>query len=603
MTQMDYDRHVDARAEQILAAVRQSGRNSMWSVHAQLHTQAEAADLADQVIEAVDRTLYEIVAGGDDAKLGGPFHILPAMLLLCRWEAVMDSAAIESIRSFFLEGVQARGNTENHWLMYYTGNLLAAERWSDASNMWNGCSPEAMRREATRWILGTIERTARLGHHEYDSPGYHVEHMAPLIGLFEHTRDEHLRKQVERVLTLKMADMALEYFNGSWAGSHSREGYRENTWTRVGPIQTLQYLYLGGEPFDADHHVHHYAIPAAVSGYRPPPMFAEMAWDRSTPQRVRKTKAPRNIIRHSPAAADPVYKTTYMSRSFALGSAQINLPGTAAGPIDLVSWDLTWSAPKHEGKICCNHPFQGPERFSAFLGPYPQNARRAIGCDKPYLQSVDRLFGASPFERMLQHDGAILVLYRIPEDDEAPFVNLYLPPGTQWTEQDGWLFGDQTDFYVGLRPIGNYHWERIREARNDGTMVTSGDLIDGWLLRIDDPNAGLALEAVEATDVESFEAFRQQRQALKVDLRDWPDANRVRMQTLAGTHMEIDYDGEHLIDGQVVDYDQWPLYEAPGGTQAEVGTGRMRFAHGSAVVDVDFELDPARKLMPMRVIG
>ena len=67
--------------------------------------------------------------------------------------------------------------------------------------------------------------------------------------------------------------------------------------------------------------------------------------------------------------------------------------------------------------------------------------------------------------------------------------------------------------------------------------------------------------------------------------------------------MEIDYDGEHLIDGQVVDYDQWPLYEAPGGTQAEVGTGRMRFAHGSAVVDVDFELDPARKLMPMRVIG
>ena len=90
--------------------------------------------------------------------------------------------------------------------------------------------------------------------------------MAPLIGLFVHTRDDHLRKQVERVLPLKMADMALEYFNGSWAGSHSREGYRENTWTRVGPIQTLQYLYLGGEPFDDDHHVHHYAVPAAVSG-------------------------------------------------------------------------------------------------------------------------------------------------------------------------------------------------------------------------------------------------------------------------------------------------------------------------------------------------
>jgi len=598
-----YDAEVNQRAEEVLTAAATRTRSSMWSVHANLHLQADPKDAADEVNEAVERTLYEVIAGGDDAKLGGPFHILPAMLLLCKWEQVMPSEAIAAIRRFFLEGVQARGNTENHWLMYYTGNLLAAERWHDEQQMWNGRSPEAMRREATRWILGTIERTARIGHHEYDSPGYHVEHMAPLIGLYEHTKDDHLRQQVQRVLILKVADMALEYFKGSWAGSHSREGYRQNTWTRVGPIQTLQYLYFGGEPFDADHHIHHFATPALVSAFRPPAMFAQMAWDRSEPHLVRKTKAPRNIVRHAPQQADPVYKSTFMSRSFALGSAQINLPGTAAGPIDLVSWDLTWAAPKHEGKICCNHPFQGPERFSAFLGPHPLNARRAIGCDKPYLQSVDRLFGASPFERILQKDGAILILYRIPEDDEAPFVNLYLPGGTQWVERDGWLFGNQSEFFVAVCPIGSWHWERIREARNDAIMVTNGDLIDGWLLRIDDPHAALALEAVEATDVESFEAFCDRRAGLDVDLTEWPDGDRIQMRTLQDSQLDITYNGDHRIDGDLVDYRTWPLYEGAGGTHAEVETGRMRFVHGEDVVDVDFGLDPDSELIPMRVIG
>ena len=85
-----------------------------------------------------------------------------------------------------------------------------------------------------------------------------------------------------------------------------------------------------------------------------------------------------------------------------------------------MSWDLTWAGEKHQAKITCNHPFQGPERFSAFLGPHPLNARRAISSDKPYLQSADRLFGASPFERIVQYEGAVLVVYRIPEDDEAP---------------------------------------------------------------------------------------------------------------------------------------------------------------------------------------
>ena len=77
-----------------------------------------------------------------------------------------------------------------------------------------------MRDEASRWIGGMIERTAVNGHHEYDSTGYHTEHVSPYIALADHAADPHLRHQAKQVLSLLVADMALEYFHGAWAGGH-----------------------------------------------------------------------------------------------------------------------------------------------------------------------------------------------------------------------------------------------------------------------------------------------------------------------------------------------------------------------------------------------
>ena len=595
MNQESYSREVDGRAKEIVRAMAERKAESLWAAHALL----SVGRGHDRIGEIVRRDLGGFTLGLSGA---GPFQVLPAMLLLCRWEDELDSETVEIIRRFFTQGVLERGNTENHWLMFYAGNLLAAERWADEPLFWNGRPPAAVHAEATRWILGTIERTARIGHHEYDSPGYHIEHMAPLVGLYEHAKDPQLRAQVERVLTLLVADMALEYYRGSWAGGHSREGYRQNTWTRSGPIQTLQYLYFGGEPLDPEVHLHGFAVPATVSSYRPPALLAEIALDRSTPHAVKKTKAPRTIFRHVEREARPVRKYTWMSRSFALGSSQLGLPGAPAGPIDLVSWDLTWHGEKHEAKIGCNHPYLDPGRFSAFLNPLPRDARRAIGGGKPYLQRPDRLFGASPYERMMQHEGTVIVLYRIPPDDESPFVNLYLPMSAEWVAKGAWLFAELDGFYVGIRPIGRYIWEHIRESSNDSTMVSEGGLIDTWLLRILDAHAGLVLEAVEADDAGAFAAWCDRRASDDADLSGWPDGSVVRVPSTGGSMLELEYDGAHRVDGESIDYDSWPLYDSPG-AHALVNTGTMRFGHGDDRIEVDFEIDPAKPLMPMRVVG
>ncbi len=600
MSQADYNEALSARARQMTAEIAGRERQSIWSLPACL----AYGDVSD---EELTQIVIAGVGGGTlgytEPQTGGPFQILPAMLLMARWEDRLPDEVIGAVHHFLTRGMIERGNTENHWLMYYTGNLLAAERWSDEASLWNGRSPASMEAEATRWISGMIDRTALHGHHEYDSPGYHVEHMTPLIGLYEHTRNAQLRDKVEKVLSLFVGDMALEFFYGAWAGGHSREGYRENTWTRVGPIRPLQYLYFGGEPFDPELHIQQaYAFPSLVASYRPPALFADIAWDRASPHVVKKSKAPRSIIRHTDAPAKPVRKYTYLSKSFALGSSQIGLPGECAAPIDLISWDLHWPGEKHQAKITCNHPFTDGSRFSAFLPPLPQTAERSVGGRKPYLQRPDRLFGASPFERMMQHEGTVMILYRIPDSDACPFANLYLPKGVDWVERERWLFAELDGFYVAVRPIGDYEWLEILESRNDAIMVSEGDLIDGWLLRIQDRHAGLVVEAVESNGFGSFEAYVDARVGRDVDVSEWPAESKATVTTHDGKMMVLDYDGDHTVDGVVIEYDSWPLYGSRN-AEGEVGTGKVKFEHGESAVVVDFGLDGSADLIPMRVSG
>ena len=581
MTEQEYHRQVDDRARQMLEAYYDSGRyRSLWSFHAALACDADPQEL----VEIAERHLEP-----------GPFNIIPGIVLLCRWQDRLPAEVSHSIKRMFTDSLQQRGNTENHWLMFYAGNLLAAERWADEVMFWNGQPPAAMHAEASRWLLGMIARTATIGHYEYDSTGYHTEHFVPNLALAEHARDPQLRRQAGQIVNLLLADMALEYFYGAYAGGHSREG-NVNTWTQVGPGQALNYLYFGDEEFDPERHCQTYATPAVAARYRPPALLARMALDRATPHVVRKTKAPRAVYRHVDRPSEPVRKYTYMSRSFALGSTQTGLPGAPAGPIDLTSWDLTWRGPRHQAKITCNHPYRCPRRFSAFLPDLPQRVGRSVGTRKPYLQVSDRLFGASPYERMMSHEGTIIVLYQIPDDDEAPYVNCFLPKAHTWHEQDGWILADLGEFCVGLRPIGPYRWEDIHEAGGDGNWI------DGWLLRIDDANAGFALEAVEMEEAGSFDNFRRVRSGAHFDLTGWPDEGRVSMQTFAGVSLEMAYDGPHRVDGEAIDYAAYPLIDAPG-VHAPLGTGRATFRHGADTLTLDFDIDPDAAPLPMRVIG
>ncbi|MFP4441527.1 MAG: hypothetical protein ACLFST_00250 [Spirochaetia bacterium] len=587
MNQNDYNRKVNENAKVYLNDIAQGGC-SLWTIHAFM----ENGITEEEIRKVLDKQLA--------SKNGGPFDVLPAMLFYFRWREVLPDFAGEIIRDYMETAQLERGNTENHWLMYYTGNLLAAEAWPGMKTMWNGLTPEDMHSQAKRWILGMMDRSVMVGHHEYDSTSYMPEHMVPTMGLHQFSRDPEVREKAEKMLLLFFTDMSLEYFKGAFAGSHAREGYRQNTWTKAGPVRGIHFLYYL-EDYDSAEHKTGFVTPLAVMDYRPPVAVIEAAHNREEAHVVKKTKAPRNIYRHPVQPAGPVYKYTYMSKSFALGTAQLNLP-EPGGPIDLVSWDLTWEGPKHHAKIVCNHPYISPKRFSAFLSDLPQLAGRNIGTGKPYLQYPDRLFGASPYEAMMQHKGTAIITYRIPETDENPFINMYLPKSLEWEYENGWFTAQAGTFYVSFYIHGAFRWEEIIESVSSNIMVRGGDLIDGWLLRIHDPQGALIIDAAEAADFSGFREFADARSRRSPDFTRWKKQAVVETETVAGDKLRFEHGGNHWVNSEIVRYQDWPLYGSPW-VNAGLGSGILSYTLPGYTQKLDFGIDPAAPLQPMRSIG
>jgi len=57
-----------------------------------------------------------------------------------------------------------------------------------------------------------------------------------------------------------------------------------------------------------------------------------------------------------------------------------------------------------------------------------------------------------------------------------------------------------------------------------------------------------------------------------------------------------------ITDGKEIDYRAWPLVEAPW-VEAALGSGRVVFRRDGESLEMDFQVDPAKPMLPMRVIG
>lgn len=455
-----------------------------------------------------------------------------------------------------------RGDTENHWALYYASLYLMAQRRSGLpGEAWfNGKSSAENRREAREYLLHWIDRTTREGQGEFDSPHYLCFFVAPLALLGAFAEEAEMQIRAQMMLDLLLADFTAESLNGLYAGAFSR----------IYPLPTLErwrngstslaWLLFGNVPFRPDgtnvvldmhgYRPHGIAAVLAMSEYEPPPVLQEMATDRSETYVHRERKRTRDRIRYSEVRREPVYKYTYVREEYALGSIQ----GGLLQPIQQHTWELQWAADPDQNErnvLFSLHPHASPRELGTY---FPEDPKRltetVIRGEKETYASPDKWTGASPFEAVVQAQDALVALYDIPEDTRFPHVSGYFSRdlARRADDESGWIFAQGGDALIGYYPLAEYEW--FREE--------SGD----WRLHSPHRANGTVVQAAPASAYASFDAFKMAVRDLPLTTEVAPTPH-VTFMSLRGERIEFTYGDRPTINRAPVDREHWPLFDGP----------------------------------------
>jgi hypothetical protein len=466
-----------------------------------------------------------------------------------------------------------RGDTENHWAMYYTSLYLMSQLRSGLSgDQWfNGKSSAENHREARSYLLHWIDRTTRQGQGEFDSPHYMSYFVASMGLLYAYAEDPKMRKQAHMMLDYLLADFAAESLNGLYAGAFSRiyPGPLFNRWEDSSTAYA--WMLFGNAPFRPRRG----AMILAMSGYEPPAVLHGIATDRSEPYVHRERKRTRDRIRYSEVRSRPVYKYTYMREEYALGSIQ----GGLLQPIQQHTWELLWASddPKEGHHVLFSlHPYTTSYELAMYFPEEPRTMIADVVQSKGTYDSPDKWTGASPHEEVVQEKDALVALYDIPEDlDRFPHISGYFSKELSRREEDdsGWIFAQGGEALIGYYPLAEYEWQQ-EEGK-------------GWRLHSPHRHNGAVVQVAPAGQYPSFEAFKQAVRSLPLDTETEPTP-RVAFTSLRGDRIEFTYGETPVVNGRPVNYDEWPLYDGPF-MQAETGSNRLTLRHGSRRRSLNFD--------------
>ncbi len=147
---------------------------------------------------------------------GDMFWFYTMTALYCYTKDDLPVEYRKKIRSAFNEYTPNRGDTENHWLMYYTSLYLISQvhPHEDGSTWFNGRSSDENFKDADSYLKEWMRITTSVGQGEFDSPHYGDLYFTSLIMLRQFCNDPVMKKKAEIMLDWFLADFFIDYFDG-----------------------------------------------------------------------------------------------------------------------------------------------------------------------------------------------------------------------------------------------------------------------------------------------------------------------------------------------------------------------------------------------------
>jgi hypothetical protein len=493
--------------------------------------------------------LRELLAEG---PTGDMFWMFPVTAIAYLDRGQLSAEARQALRRAWKTYMPYRGDTENHWLLYYTSLYLMAQLWPDepGGEWYTGKSSAENLREAGGWIDSWVKLTTRRGQGEYDSPQY-----------------------MAMMLDYLIADYAAENLDGLYVSAHSRV-YERALLEKASATSTdfgWVLFGLGHHPQPVSGYVLYYLL---AGGYEPPEILQRIASDRSRPYTHYERKRTRNRWRFFDELHGPVYKTTYVRREYAVASDQ----GGVLQPIQQHSWGVTWSVPDARGvqnTFFTLHPYSEWHELQTYFTFGPDGAVEDIIKSKPTYDSPDKLLGGSPYEKILQDEDALIALYDIPRGTRFPHINGFYSKDLAEVTEDpsGWIFARGGEALIACRPLQPYTWKPI----------------DGGGRRLFSPflRNGVIVQVAAAQEFGGIDSFRQAIRALPLEY-NLDSVPSVRFRSLRGRELRFLYGQPPAVDGKPLDYAAWPLFGGPF-LEAAVDSEKLVMKQGRLRRTLDFK--------------
>jgi len=505
---------------------------------------------------------------------GDMFWMFPTTAIAYLDRGQLSQEARQALREAWRTYMPFRGDTENHWLLYYTSLYLMAQLWrGEPGERWfTGKSSEENLREAAAWIDSWIRLTTRRGQGEYDCTHYIGVFLLPMSYLAAWAEDPVMRKRAQMMLDYLIADYAAENLDGIYVGSHARTDDKMviEKWHSVAGDFGYLLFGLGPRPALMNGYALYYSV---ASAYRPPAILERIATDRSAPYTHYERKRTRNRWRFHDELHGPVYKTTYIRREYAVGSDQ----GGILQPIQQHSWDVTWAVADPRGvhnTFFTMHPYSSLYELQTYFSFGPDFGVEEVVRSKRTYDSPDKLLGGSPFEKIMQDEDTVIALYAIPPLTRFPHINGFISKDLDEFVEDpsGWIFLRGNQALIAARPLQRY---ALKPIQGGGRRLFSPYL-----------NNGVVVQAAPASEFANLEAFRKAILALELDYRLEPVPS-VRFRSLRGRRLEFTYGETPRVDGRPLDYENWPLFGGPF-LEAAVDSEQLLIKYGSERRKLDF---------------
>ncbi|MFZ5515995.1 MAG: carbohydrate-binding family 9-like protein [Candidatus Zhuqueibacterota bacterium] len=532
---------------------------------------------ADEGIQMFERMLQR-----RDNSPSGMFAIYSMMIGYLAARDKMPQSLRDDVRDYLAVANFYRGDTENHLTMYYTGLYLAAQTFPDlpARKWYTGKSSAENKQEAMDWFDLWMRQTTSIGQGEFDSPTYMPVFIAPMFGLSQFAEDPVLKQNALIMVHWLIADFAVEHLNGVYVGAHSRD-YPERKIQPKHPSSDMTawgWLLFG----KTNSRYHPTLLAAALSDFNLPEILYSIGTDRDTPYVHTETKRVRNIIRFSEQRNPPVYKYTYMTGEYGLGSM---MGGGILQPIQQHTWDVTFMTDSPYMCIFTVHPYIGEKDLGMFFPEEMKFAFDEVARHHTYYADEGKWASSSPYEKTFQHKNTLIVLYNIPPHERYGHIDGFFPKDLARRDSDasGWIFCRGGNTFIAYFPLQPYEW--IEEA-------------DAFRLRSHDLKNGCIVEVAQADEYDSFDAFKAQIRTNTLVHDTFDQTLTVSYTTSAGDIMTFAYDGERRLNGHFIDYSTYKLFEGPF-LNAEPGSRTMEITYKDEGMVLDMATEEKGQILPM----